>query len=138
MRSSRDPVSPGPLGSVPTPDYASRGSRARIIPILTNMVGPPRSAGRPFDDPIQVNGRKLVTLKDAGRVHHERQTSSRSLCAAPAGKRGADVRPDFNWGKPPVRAMGVSIGHAAPIQWNSSIEGSPPLAAGSRLGRKAP
>jgi hypothetical protein len=22
--------------------------------------------GRPFDDPIQVNGRKLVTLKDAG------------------------------------------------------------------------
>jgi hypothetical protein len=22
------------------------------------------------------------------------------------GKRGADVRPDFNWDKPPVRAMG--------------------------------
>jgi hypothetical protein len=34
------------------------------------------------------------------------------VCGA-CGKRGADVRPDFNWGKPPVRAMGVSIGHAA-------------------------
>ena len=29
----------------------------------------------------------------------------RFVCAA-CGKRGADVRPAFNWGKPPVRAMG--------------------------------
>jgi hypothetical protein len=53
------------------------------------------------------------------------------VCGA-CGKRGADVRP----GKAARSGDGVSIGHAAPIQWNSSIEGSPPLAAGSRLGRK--
>jgi hypothetical protein len=29
----------------------------------------------------------------------------RFVCRA-CGKRGADVRPDFNWGKLPVRAMG--------------------------------
>jgi hypothetical protein len=29
----------------------------------------------------------------------------RFTCSA-CGKRGADVRPDFNWNKTPVRAMG--------------------------------
>jgi hypothetical protein len=30
---------------------------------------------------------------------------SRFVCSA-CGKRGADVRPDFNWNKPPVPMMG--------------------------------
>jgi hypothetical protein len=35
----------------------------------------------------------------------QREIEPRFVCAA-CGKRGADVRPDFHWNKPPVAAMG--------------------------------
>jgi hypothetical protein len=51
----------------------------------------------------------------------------RFTCTA-CGKRGADVRPDFNWNKTPVRTMGypdvlvASFPHPDPV-WSKNSNG---------------
>ena len=72
---------------------------------------------------IKYDGYRLRVERDGNRVRLITQwpddtrlsdIEPRFICAA-CGKRGADVRPDFNWNRKPVKMMGflLTCGHAS-------------------------
>jgi hypothetical protein len=68
----------------------ARDGRARILVYCADFHCSPSVALRPI----------------AGPTTYGCQTSSRGFVCRACGRRGADIRPDFNWNKPPTAAMG--------------------------------
>src|SRR6516165_2131488 len=97
-----------------SPHDANLGSLIQIMLIAIKAVGFPSSACCGFARPVRG---LLVYCADYRRSHSIAISGDAwpddarlsdiepGLSAKPAGKRGADVRPDFNWERQPVEIM---------------------------------
>jgi hypothetical protein len=82
-----------------------RACSASIYKNLTAPSGSFRNGRRPFSESNRLRRQRLQGRPVHPGKHRLFDVETRFVCKA-CSKRGADVRPDFNWGKVPVAMTG--------------------------------